>query len=177
MKEKPFDKTIQKIKALQEFLNRDAKRIVGVEAVKFFKDSFDKEGFTDATLEKWEEVERRKADSDWFGFDASGTAAKPDVKHSEKTRITHYSPAATQRKILSGASKELQSSIDYKTTRTGVFVFAQKVYAQIHNEGGPNKVFGKTGKGMPKRQFMGKSATLNKKIREIILNEVKKRFK
>ncbi len=43
----------KKLKAAQDYLRKDVKKVIGVEAVNFYKKSFRDEGFTDKNLTKW----------------------------------------------------------------------------------------------------------------------------
>jgi len=147
-------KLIKKMEAFERYVNNDLKTIIGVEAVKHFKKSFDDEGFTDKTLKKWKEVERRKADSPWYGF-----------KYGTKG----VSSAAATGKIMTGNS-DLADSIQWELTNTGVNVSAKTPYAEVQNKGGTIKVFGKKSVELTARPFMGESEVLRKKI----LKEVKK---
>lgn len=103
----------QKLSRIISFLENDAKDIIGIEAVNHFKESFDNEGFTDTNLEKWEQVKRREPGA-WNGFQYGGTARRPGVQHRATTKVTNYSPAAAERKILTGTTMELAESISYK---------------------------------------------------------------
>jgi phage gpG-like protein len=139
----------------KRYFDNDLPTIVGVEAVNFYKESFQNEGFTDETLERWQDVKRR----------------------TEPTRPDH---AAASRKILTGNTGDLGRSISYKpepgqatiiadTTQAG----SDKDYAAPHNEG--TTTAGRGNKTtIPKRQFIGESATLNRKLDEIIEKEIKK---
>jgi phage gpG-like protein len=129
---------IEKIKKMQHFLNTQVFEVVGNEAVSHYKKSFQNEGFTDRNLKKWKEVKRR--------INPRNPAA-----------------AAATRPILTGRSGELGDSIKWR--RGGgrrVIISSDKVYARVHNEG----LRAGRGKGfkMPKRQIIGKSAELVKKI-------------
>lgn len=66
---KDFNKVFaERMKEVQEFVaSDDVKDILGVEAVNHFKESFTNEGFTDSSLEKWQDVKRRNANSSWHG--------------------------------------------------------------------------------------------------------------
>ena len=77
-------------------------------AVNFFKDSFRREGFIDKSLVKW-------------------TKRKNDKESSL--------PRRKRRGILTQTG-ELEASIDFRTDGHIVYVFSDKPYAQIHNEGG-----------------------------------------
>jgi len=173
-----FEDSIKKIKKLQKYMQNDAIKIIGTEAVNHFKESFENEGFTDKSLEKWQEVKRRQGGT-WKGFQYGSTVRREGTKQRKQGAITNYSPAAEQRKILTGVTLELAESIDYipDMRRRGVYVYAKVPYAKIHNEGGMFRVFGKALRRMPKRQFMGKSRTLRLKIRAMIMNDIKKLLK
>lgn len=166
-----FDKSISKINRAIAYLQNDVKTIMGVEAVNHFKKSFLDQGFTDTNLEKWQEVKRRDPASTWRGFQYGSSAPKPKAKRKSGSQ-TNFSPAAETRKILSGPSGQLKDGITYERTAKGVRVYASTVYSKLQNEGGPMKVFGRGGKTMPKRQFMGKSEVLRNRIRSIILKDL-----
>ena len=161
-----------------KYMQNDALRIIGVESVNHFKDSFENQGFTDNALNKWQEVKRRTPGSKWYGFKYGSTVKRPGVKHRKDTVSTNYSPTATESKILvdSGA---LADSIDYipDASRRGVYVYSRLAYAKLHNQGGTIRVFGKKLRKVPARQFMGKSRALRLKIRSIIMNDIKKILK
>ncbi len=158
------------------YLENDAKTIIGVEAVNHFKKSFQDQGFTDRSLEKWPEVKRRQ-EGRWKGFQYGSTVRRPGTKQRKEGAITNYSPAAEARPILSGTTQELMNGIKWKQTATGVRIYASTAYAKLINEGGPMKVFGRGSATMPKRQFMGKSEVLMNRIRTIILTDVKRILK
>ncbi len=126
----------RKLKAAQDYLKKDVKKVIGVEAVNFYKKSFRDEGFTDKNLTKWKEVKRRE---------------NPKTKGAAKTR-----------KILTGDSKLLSDSLDYEISSNGVNISSDMVYAEIYNEGG--KAGRNKSAEIPKRQFVGKSDTLNKNL-------------
>lgn len=161
-----------KIQRAISYLENDSPRIIGTEAVKFFKESFTNQGFTDETLEKWEEVERRKPTSEWYGFKYQSRVARPGAKRRKDNSITNYSPAATQRPILSGETQELFNSLRWEKRGRGARITAGTPYAQIQNEGGEITIFGKTKGKIPRRQFMGKSAVLTRRLRSIIKQDL-----
>lgn len=99
------DELLAKIKAAENYLQKNVGDVVGTEAVKHFKQSFQNEGFTDTSLQKW-------------------------ATRKTKSRLS--------KKILTGqgSGDHLGDSIDYKVQGKTVIVYTDKVYAQIHNEGG-----------------------------------------
>jgi len=155
---------------VENLMKDDAIRIMGIEGTKHFKKSFQDEGFTDETLQKWEDL-------------------KPSTIKN-KTRANGSTPG-----ILTNQG-HLGDAVDWNADYNGVTFKNDRPYAQVHNEGGTvskgarsetfvrnrgtNNRFapGTTaGKGfsfkessfqMPKRQFMGPSKKLEEKIVEKI---------
>jgi phage gpG-like protein len=145
------------------FIKTKVPDIIGTESVNHFKESFHNEGFTDKSLDKWEDVKRRDSSSKWYGFSAN--------------RKNRYSEAATSRKILSGESKDLAKSIEYNKIPGHVIIESDKPYAEVQNDGGKAKIFGKKEFDMPARKFIGPSEELDKKIDDKISRELDKIFK
>jgi len=143
------------MKEVNDFLQGDdVKDIMGVEAVNHFKDSFKNEGFTDETLEKWQDVERRNPSSKWY----------------------KEGKASAGRKILSGETKELQQSTSYTYISDGVRITNATPYASVHQNGGMAKIFGKKEFTMKARPFIGKSVVMIDNIKDKITNEIKDRL-
>ena len=88
--------------------------------------------------------------------------------------MSNYSPAASQRPILSGQSQNLFNSIRWEKRGRGALIIAGTKYAQIQNEGGAIKIFGKKDATIPKRQFIGKSEVLFSKLQKRINNDLLK---
>jgi len=164
-----FDNSIAKIEKAIRYMQNDAKVIMGVEATNHFKESFKNQGFTDKSLEKWEEVERRKPTSPWRGFSYGSNIPKPGRKQRKEGAISNYSPAAEARPILVGPTQQLLNSIKWEKTANGVRIYATTEYSKLMNEGGTVKVFGRSSKNIPRRQFMGKSEVLRKRITSMIM--------
>lgn len=175
-----FNDILTKIKGIENVLD-DAKRIIGIEAVNYFTESFDKQSFNG---KKWKDVKRRDSSSVWYGFEY-GAKTPPPSSHPKRKNAkgkyiprktnptTNYSPNATKKKILSSKKSELENSIQYKITGNIVKVFSDKKYAKVHNEGKTISVFGKKTVKLPKRQFIGKS----KELEEIIIKKINKKLK
>lgn len=177
-----FSKIDTKLKRLEQFMQNEAAEIIGTEAVNHFQENFEKQGFDG---KKWKEVKRRKPDSPWYGFEYGEKQALPsnhprrkEAKKAYKKRkdspITNFSTAATKTPILSSKDSELENSIQYKVlSAKKVKVFSDLEYASVHNEGQNARVFGGKSFKMPKRQFIGKSAILQRKINEEIKREIR----
>ena len=133
-----------KLKTVQFYLQKEAKRIIGIESLNFYKASFRNQGFTDNSLSKWSEVKRRK---------------NPKTKGAAKTR-----------KILTGDTKALSDSLEYQVTTDGAQITSDVVYSQIHNQGG--KAGRNLTTDIPKRPFVGKSEDLNRKLQKVIEDDL-----
>lgn len=151
-------------KLLDEFAKGEAKTIIGVEAVNFFKSNFDVVGFQDKGTSKW----------------------KP-VSEARRKQKPSGSKTLTDKGYLKG-------SIRWEPTATGVTIFTDEPYAQIHNEGGKITVTytvsshtRKTKYGpvqvsehsrtvnteMPQRQFIGESQTLVRILESKLATRIK----
>lgn len=127
--------------------------VAGKMAVDFFKKSFNNEGFTDQTYERWPEVKRRQ---------------DPRIRGARATR-----------KILTGDTGDLGESITYQIRTPGEVVIKAEAYnprgfnyAPVHNQGvtdaGRNRNV-----VIPKRQFIGPSKTLEKEIEKEIDRKIR----
>lgn len=172
-----FQNSINKISRAIQYLEKNVPTIMGVEAVNHFKDSFQNQGFTDKSLKKWDEVERRKSGSKWKGFQYGSTVPRPGQKQRKKGSQTNYSPAAESRPILAGTTLELMNSIQWEKTANGVKVYSDLVYSKIQNQGGEISIFGKARTTLKQRQFMGESEVLRNNIRKIIYTDLKRILK
>lgn len=157
--------------------------LVGEMLVDGFRQSFDMQKFNDTGTAPWKQVKRRETGQPWFGFNYKPNYKVPPgsrgVRANGKPRKygtrggkTNYSPMATTRNILLGCgSGNLRDSINLASARRGrIVVASDQEHAQVHNEGGQARIFGRKLFRMPKRQFMGHSDTLNKRAKRIIDN-------
>lgn len=131
-----------------ELTIRSLKDEVKTLALNTWKKSFDLEGFNTSPFRKWKRLKRKRA------------------------------APYTNNKILNKTGR-LKNSIrasSYVGTRVWwIRAYSNVEYADVHNEG----LRSGRGKGfkMPKRQFIGDSKTLDKKIQTRIENRLKKAFK
>lgn len=150
----------EKMKKLRDWIESDApKKIMGDEAEVHYSMSFYRGGFTDKTLEKWQDVKRRDKDSPWYGH--SGQSGK-------------FSLARTSANILKGEKGLLAQSIARTYTEKGVKMTNAAPYAAVHQFGLKAKVYGKHEFTMPARPFMGKSLVLKQKIEQKLEQEIYK---
>ena len=148
---KYFGDDFKKLSLRSKFLiSAKLPEIVAVEGVNFFKSSFDNQGFKDQVLVKWKD---RKA-------------PKYKSKKRKRSSLILYSSASDRK------GTHLKDSIRARTGAGRIIFLTDKIYAQVHNEGG------RAGRGrgftMPKRQFMGQSRALDIRIRHKLYKEIDK---
>jgi phage virion morphogenesis protein len=157
---KIFQERMQK---LQDFVESDdIKDIMGVEAQTHYQMSFVREGFTDESLDPWQDVKRRDDKSEWYGH--SGQTGK-------------FSQARTAAKILTGETSELRDSIYYEYTDNGVRITSPTPYGRVHQFGLQAKIYGKKAFTMIARPFMGYSKVMVGNIKDKIRREFVKILK
>ena len=125
-------------------LERDLPIIIGKKAVDFFKEGFDKEGFTDTAIVAWQEVQRRGANGHKVAKGAAGS-----------------------RKILTGATGDLGESILYTPGNMEVTIHSDKPYSQAQNEG-TNTAGRNHNVTIPARPFIKESQELDRIVKEEI---------
>lgn len=142
----------KKAKEVKRYIDRDAPRIVAKMARDHAKQSFQDEGFTDDTFQKWDEVKRRKEEN---------------LKRGKRGGILKKQAAAQTRKILTGESKDLKKSIQSDIISSELVEIGSDLedYPKAHNEGTDNAGRNHNVK-LPKRQFLGKSKQLEKQMTE-----------
>jgi len=129
--------TIRQFKSKKSILPRQ----VGNVAKNHFLGSFRDAGFTDRTLQRWENKQK---------------GGSSNLTKSGKLRRSIRVKTATFARTVIGT--------------------AQVVYAAIHNFGLQGLAFGKSVFTMPKRQFIGNSVVMDRKIVRKIQKEVNKIF-
>ena len=174
----------RKIREVDRWVRNDLPRQVGKTAVDHFRENFVREGFMDGGVKKWKEVKRRMPSSGWYGFEYKGekrsSYAFSRNKKTGKTRKAksqkrlNFSKAATLRKILNGRTHDLQDSLRYLPTSQGVEILSDKPYAEVQNNGGNIRVFGKHTAKLPARPFVGHSRELDETIEKIIEEGLKR---
>jgi hypothetical protein len=158
---------------LQKLLDRAAQDIpkkalaaIGTEGKNFILKNFKDEGFTDTSTEKWQE---RKTE-DRQGRDITRYRTS---RRGKAGNLNKYGSHTKDRAILTGfatGGNKLRNSFKYRISLSSntVTFYTYKEYAERHNEGL---------EGMPKRQFMGKSAYLEnqiyKKVKNILDNTLR----
>lgn len=150
-------------KELEEFLAGDLIEIIAVEGINHIEEAFDNEGFTDSHLQKWE---KRKT-TDKKGRDITRYRTN---RRGKKGRLNKYGRNNKGRAVLTGhntGGDKLRNSYRATELEDGVEFHTDKEYAERHNEGD---------KDMPKRQHVGESEALNKKIEKKIDKHLDKIF-
>ncbi len=142
-------------KVVRSIIKGDLQRIIGVEGLRHFDKSSEKEGWVDKNFNKWKP---RKEPEKKF-----------KKKGGQRKDYKHWKAKNKGRRILMSHRTDtkgghMRHSISYRIVGTKVIFYTDKAYAQVHNEGG------KAGRGigfvMKKRQFMGASHTLDMNIKK-----------
>lgn len=181
------DEMKQRLKEVERLLRRDLPTLIGHEAAEHFADNFRRGGFVDNGLKKWADVKRRDESSSWYGFEYRGEKRthyafirdknRGKTSKAKQQKRLNYSESATRRAVLTSKRNVLINSIEFRQRPGRVTVFSAAPHAQIHNEGGTFKVFGRATATMPARKFIGHSAELDKKVEQEIIRQIDKIFK
>ncbi|MDR2292112.1 MAG: phage virion morphogenesis protein [Prevotellaceae bacterium] len=133
---------------------------VGALAKSHFQDNFRKGGFVNNGLHAWQPAKRLLAKNI-----PRRRARGKLVRRNKRTAAMLY------KTLLSGRN-HLFSSVYYTPLRSAVRIYNPVEYAAVHNEG----LRAGRGKGfiMPKRQFIGESAELNKAVQQAVVKELSK---
>ena len=129
-------------------------------------------------------MKRRDPKSGWYGFEYKGEKRTSlrltrdrktgKTKRAARQKLLNFSSAATIRTPLSSRRMELYNSLRYYCRPNEAIITTDKPYAQVQNEGGPIKVFGKHPARVPARPFMGKSRELDEKVEKEINQRIDK---
>ncbi len=140
----------KKAKEVKRYIDRDAPRIVAKMARDHAKQSFQDEGYTDDSYEKWAEVKRRGDDK--LKRNKDGTVSKRQARDQKRKILTDTGDLARsiQSDVISSELVEIGSDLPY---------------AKPHNEGADDAGRNHNVK-IPKRQFLGKSKQLEKEMTE-----------
>jgi len=138
-------------------------RVIAAEGQRHFEMSWQNQGFTDNTLSKWR---KRQFNQKRYRKDRAPTAAYKKFQAKDRGRAILVSHQTDTK------GTHLKDSIRTTWDRNKVEFATDKVYAQVHNEGG----HAGRGKGfeMPQRQFMGPSEALDKAIEAKLDREITK---
>lgn len=142
-----IDKAVAKFKRVQKSLPVK----IGNIALNHFKKSFRDEGFTDKKLDPWQKRKRPNKADRATGRRRAILVDSGNLKRSLKVR-----------------------SARFEAIKVGSYGIR---YAEIHNKGLTGLAFGKHRFKMPKRQFIGDSEVMNKKIRARLRAEMRTIFK
>ncbi|MEG2761288.1 MAG: phage virion morphogenesis protein [Mucinivorans sp.] len=165
----------RKMTELQRAMRKELPDKLGGEAREHFVDNFRRGGFVDNGLQRWDDVKRRDPNSPWYGFEYKGEKQDKSTKKGGKKKL-NYSPTATQRGVLTSKRNLLMNSLQIDKRNAQVEIYTGAPHAQIHQEGGTFKVFGKHTAQMPARPFVGHSTELDARAEKIITDTINKIF-
>lgn len=186
---------MQDLKDLEKLLLKASKdipekslKIIAVEGTNFIKKNFRDEGFnTGSGVHKWKDrktTDRQGRDITRYRTNRTITRGSTKFKafgrnfsfggktvQAKAGTLNKYGKSIQDRALLvghkTGGDKLTNSFRTYQRGRYTIVFRTYKKYAQRHNEGL---------NGMPKRQFMGRSGYLDKRIYNKIKKEHDKRF-
>lgn len=167
-----------KAKKMRRFIKESAPKWIGKVVQEQVEDSFLTSSFEGKT---WKPAHRTDPLSVWYGYyKGSNTPLPKDHPRRKGSKkpfrsrggATNFSPAATERETLK-ATGSLRNSFERKEGYGSVIITSSEPYAEIHNEGGEVKVFGKKSVEMPRRQMVGDSPQLRKTIKEELIRKMK----
>lgn len=154
---KLFDRAVREIP-------QQALTIIEVEGLNFIQKNFQDQGFNDASLDQW----KPRKTTDKKGRDLTRYRTN---RRGSQGALTKFGQKEIGRAILTGhntGGDKLRNSFHSRKGNLAVTFFTYKEYAKYHNEG--------TDK-LPKRQFMGKSKTLDDKIADKIKRTLDQLFR
>lgn len=166
------------LKAINRAIGRDLPMVIGKTAVDHFRENFRLGGFVNGGLHKWTDVKRRDPKNPWYGFEykrekrtslrLTRDRKTGKTKRAARQKLLNFSQTATIRAPLSSKRMELYNSLRYYCRQNEAIIATDKPYAQVQNEGGPIKIFGKRPARITARPFMGQSRELDEKVGEEI---------
>lgn len=178
------ENVFQKIeKEVKRYVRKDLPRMIGKISVDEFRGNFHRRAFRNNGLHRWPDVKRRDPSSPWYGFQYKGerrTSVRIErdrttgkTRRNKSQKKLNFSSAATKRGILFGPGNNLMRSIAVReASARRVVIGTDLPYAEVHNEGGYIRVFGKAKVKMPQRQFIGESSELMQVIEKKFLREI-----
>lgn len=139
---------------LQQFADNDLPRIVKSEGLRFFEQSFERQGWQGTSFKPWKPRKTPKG--------------KKAQKRNKGRAILVGHRSQTQ-------GGHLKDSLQAEVRQNEIIFSSDKEYAAVHNYG----LRAGRGKGfkMPQRQFMGPSPALDKKIEKKITRSLENIFK
>ena len=158
---KTFNSAFKSMYKKMESVQKTLPSVLANTGTNFFIGNFDKEGFDDGGLKKWKTPERKIQGTPSFKY--------PKTKGlGRRTRKTLIQTGKLKRAVNKSVTEKSFKRIVWRINPSEV------PYASVHNKGL------KAGRGngfmMPKREYMGRSRTLDKLFRVKIIQAYKKTF-
>lgn len=168
------DEFKRKLQQAADFLQNDIMDIIGIESINHFKQSFEDEGFTDASLEKWKSrASKRLTRNDQKTLSDSGELAE----------AMEYSVNGNEITILNDKPyAEIHNEggeITVTPKMRSFFIFKHYEALELGNYDVSDMwqaMFFSDVIKVPKRQFIGESEMLNTNIMEKIVRELDRIF-
>lgn len=159
--------------ALGKRLIKDANRYASVEGLNFFKDSFQKQGWTDGNFTAWES--RRNDQRPGGAILAQTGSLRDSIQILERNAL---------RIVFGSHSPYAEIHNEGGVLRVGISAKSRKFFWYMFRASGQEhwKWMALSKKDhfvvqMPKRQFIGESATLNKRLDDWLVKRILTTFK
>lgn len=169
------DEFKMKLQQAMDFINNDIMDIIGIESVNHFKQSFEDEGFTDASLEKWESRKSKRL---------TRNDQKTLSDTTELAEAIDYSVNGNEITIVNDKPYAQIHNEGGEITVTpkmrSFFIFKHYEALERGNDDVADMwkaMFFSDTLTIPKRQFIGESEMLNTNIMEKIVRELDRIFK
>lgn len=164
----------RKLQQAADFINHDIMDIIGIESINHFKQSFEDEGFTDASLQKWESRRsKRLTRNEQKTLSDSGELAEAMdyTVNGHELIITNDKPYAE----IHNEGGEITVTPKMRS----FFIFKHYEALELGNNDVADMwqaMFFSDVLKIPKRQFIGESEMLNTNIMEKIVRELDRIF-
>jgi phage gpG-like protein len=165
----------RKLQQAADFLQNDIMDIIGIESINHFKQSFEDEGFTGASLEKWESrSSKRLTRNEQKTLSDSG-----ELVEAMEYRVNGNEMIITNDKPYAEIHNE-GGEITVTPKMRSFFIFKHYEALELGNYDVSDMwqaMFFSDVLKIPKRQFIGESELLNTNIMEKIVRELDRIFK
>ncbi len=154
----------QSLKEIKNFFNHKAPVIVGIEAKKFFKDSFNKQGWDNGVIQPWEGRKVKDQNRRTRSLLIKTARLKKSIQYRPtRGKVFVYSADVPYAEIHNegGIIQGSQNVRRHTRTRRG-----KRTEVKAHKRTVNTRI--------PKRQFMGDSRTLNYKIEKELNRRINK---
>lgn len=162
---KNFDEIWKRTEAKLLAFKENMPKEIGKDAQRFFVQSFSNQGFTDESFKPWkrrEDLDSRRGKK--FSTEKVNFFIKKKTRNTVRS-VRRRAILVKTGKLRSDVARSMKSA-----TWDRISFEVESDYAIYHNEGAKTK----NGGELPRRQFMGNSAMLNKRVLDLLNKKLEK---